>query len=157
MKPVGYMLAALAAMAVATPARACTLCTCSASTTGISFGGYDPTSPVPKDGAGSVTLSCTGLVSLAGTIDIAISPGSSGDALARRMTQGGAALNYNLYTSASRTTVWGTGSGGTGIVSAPLNGLLSFSQTVQVYGQIPAGQWPQAGPYSDSVIVTITY
>ncbi|UZW53835.1 spore coat U domain-containing protein [Sphingobium sp. JS3065] len=157
MKAVGYMLAALAGMALTPPAWACTLCSCSASTTGVSFGSYDPTSPGPKDGAGGVTLSCTGLVSLAGTIDIAISPGSSGNALARQMTQGSARLNYNLYTNASRTTIWGTGSGGTAIVSAMLTGLLSFSQTVSVYGQIPAGQWPQAGPYSDSVIVTITY
>ncbi|AJR24698.1 MULTISPECIES: spore coat U domain-containing protein [Sphingobium] len=157
MKAAGFVLAALAGMGLATPAWGCTLCSCSASTTGIGFGGYDPTSPAPKDAAGSVTLSCTGLVSLAGTIDIAISPGSSGDALARQMTQGGARLNYNLYTNASRTTVWGTGSSGTGTVTASLNGLLSFSQTVSVYGRIAAGQWPQAGAYADSLIVTISY
>lgn len=157
MKAVGYALGVLATMALATPASACTLCSCSASTTGISFGGYDPTSPSPNDGAGSITLSCTGLVSLAGTIDVAISPGASGDALARQMTQGSARLNYNLYTSASRTTVWGTGSAGTSTVSATLTGLLSFSQTVPVYGRIPSGQWPQAGSYADNVIVTITY
>lgn len=157
MKPAGYALVALASMTLAAPAWACTLCSCSASTTGVSFGGYDPSSPAPADGSGSVTLSCTGLVSLAGTIEVAISPGSSGDALARQMVQGGARLNYNLYTSASRTTIWGTGSAGTGIVTATLTGLLSFSQSVPVYGRIAAGQWPQAGGYSDSVIVTITY
>ncbi|WP_162854583.1 spore coat U domain-containing protein [Sphingobium estronivorans] len=157
MRAVGYGLAALASMIMASSASACTLCSCSASTTGISFGGYDPGATGPKDGAGSVTLSCTGLISLAGTIDITMSPGSSGTPLARQMTQGAARLNYNLYTDGSRTTVWGTGSASTGIVSATLTGLLSFSQTVSVYGRIPAGQWVQAGPYADSVIVTIAY
>lgn len=157
MKVLIYGLAAVVSMTMATPGWACTLCSCSASTTGVSFGGYDPGSSSPKDGSGSVTLSCTGVVSLAGTIDIAMSPGSSGNALARQMSQGAARLNYNLYTNSSRTSIWGTGSAGTSIVSASLTGLLSFSQTVSVYGRIPAGQWVQAGPYADSVIVTITY
>ncbi|WP_242123833.1 spore coat U domain-containing protein [Sphingobium sp. Sx8-8] len=157
MKAIGYGLVALAGMTMATPGWACTLCSCSASTTGVSFGGYDPGASSPKDGSGTVSLSCTGLVSLAGTIDMAMSPGNSGNALARKMTQGAASLNYNLYTNSSRTTIWGTGSAGTSIVSATLTGLLSFSQTVPVYGRIPAGQWVQAGPYADSVIVTITY
>ncbi|WP_375197339.1 spore coat U domain-containing protein [Sphingobium sp.] len=157
MKGIGYGLAALACMTVATPGWACTLCSCSASTTGIGFGGYDPGSSSPKDGSGSVTLSCTGLVSLAGTIEIAMSPGGSGNALSRQMSQGAASLLYNLYTNGSRTTIWGTGAAGTSTVSATLTGLLSFSQTVSVYGRIPAGQWVKAGPYADSVIVTITY
>jgi spore coat protein U-like protein len=157
MKAVGYGLAALASMTGATTGWACTLCSCTASTTGVGFGGYDPGSSSPKDGSGSVTLSCTGLVSLAGTIDVAMSPGGSGNALARQMSQGAASLNYNLYTNSSRTTIWGTGSGGTSTVSATLTGLLSFSQTVTVFGRIPAGQWVKAGPYADSVIVTVTY
>ncbi|MFC4594330.1 spore coat U domain-containing protein [Sphingobium tyrosinilyticum] len=157
MKVLGYGLTAVVSMTMPTPGWACTLCSCSASTTGVSFGGYDPGSSSPKDGLGSVTLSCTGVVSLAGTIDIAMSPGSSGNALARQMSHGAASLNYNLYSNSSRTSIWGAGSAGTSIVSASLTGLLSFSQTVSVYGRIPAGQWVQAGPYADSVIVTITY
>jgi spore coat protein U-like protein len=157
MKLIGWTLAISAGLGLASPAWGCTLCSCSASTTGISFGGYDPTASAPRDGAGSVTLSCTGVISLAGTIDIAISPGLSGDALARQMAQGSARLNYNLYTTASRTTIWGNGSSGTSTVTATLNGLLSFSQTVPVYGRIAAGQWLQAGAYADSLIVTITY
>ena len=73
------------------------------------------------------------------------------------MAQGSGRLNYNLYTTASRTTIWGNGSSGTSTVTATLNGLLSFSQTDPVYGRISAGHWPQAGAYADSLIVTITY
>lgn len=157
MKVGRYVMAGFISLTLATPARACTLCSCSAATTGVIFGDYDPTSPTPKDGAGSVTLLCVGVVSLAGTIVVAMSPGASGDALSRQMAQASARLNYNLYTDSSRTSIWGTGSGGTSTVTAPLNGLLTFSQTVPVYAQIPAHQWVHAGPYADTVIVTITY
>lgn len=157
MRSSGYGLIAVVGLSVATPASACTLCSCSASTSGVSFGSYDPTSASPKDATGTVSLSCTGVVSLFGTITVAMSPGSSGDALSRQMAQGSSRLNYNLYTDASRTTIWGNGSAGTGTVGASLTGLLTFSQTVPVYGRIAAQQWVQGGSYADSVIVTITY
>ncbi|WP_407809904.1 spore coat protein U domain-containing protein, partial [Staphylococcus aureus] len=87
-------------------------------------------------------------------IDVTLSPGISGAALARQLRQSGHQLNYNLYTDNARTIVWGDGTGGTSKVSTPLNGLLSFSVSVPVYGRIPARQWVAAGPYSDSVVVT---
>lgn len=151
------LAAAAVSLTLASPAAACTLCTCTASTSGVSFGGYDPGSGSPNDTTGTVTLNCTGVVSLLGTIDIAASPGSSGNATARQLTQGVDRLNYNLYTDNSRTTIWGTGANGTSTMSAPLNGLLFFSQSVTVYGRIPANQWVRTGAYADSIIVTITY
>ncbi len=141
------------------PAMAlCALCTCTVSTTNVAFGAYDPTSPSADDVTGTVTLNCTGLLALSGTIDIAFSPGISGTALARQLRKGSNQLNYNLYTDNARTIVWGDGTGGTSKVTStvPL-GLLSFSTSVPVYGRIPARQWVAAGAYTDSVIVTITY
>lgn len=152
-----YIVAAFAGLALSSPAKACTLCSCTASTSGVSFGSYNPGSSSPNDASGTVTLSCTGVVSLLGTIDIAASPGTSGNATARQMAQGADRLNYNLYTDSNRASVWGTGSGGTGTISATLNGLLVFSQSVTVFGRLPAQQWVRTGAYSDSVIVTITY
>ena len=147
----------VATFALSSPAAACTLCSCSASASGVSFGSYDPSGSSPTDASGTVTLSCTGVVSLLGTIDIAASPGTSGDLTARQMAQGANRLNYNLYTDSSRTSIWGTGANGTGTISAPLNGLLVFNQSVTVYGRLPARQWVKSGAYADSVIVTITY
>lgn len=149
--------AALAGLALCPQAMACTLCTCTASSSGISFGGYDPGSNSPNDASGTVRLDCTGVVSLMGTIDVAASPGTSGNASARQMAQGADRLNYNLYTDSSRTSIWGTGAGGTSTMTATLNGLLLFSQSVTVYGRLPAHQWVRSGAYADSVIVTITY
>ena len=149
--------AALAGLVLCPQAMACTLCTCTASSSGISFGGYDPGSNSPNDASGTVTLDCTGVVSLMGTIDVAASPGTSGNASARQMAQGADRLNYNLYTDSSRTSIWGTGAGGTSTMTATLNGLLLFSQSVTVYGRLPAHQWVRSGAYADSVIVTVTY
>jgi len=124
---------------------------------GINFRNYDPSGSSPTDASGTVTLSCTGVVSLLGTIDVASSTGTSSDPNARQMAQAATRLNYNLYIDSSRNAVWGTGANGTNIISAPLNGLLVFNQSVTVYGRIPGRQWVNSGVYADNVIVTITY
>lgn len=152
------LAALLIGLAFPLPAAAlCVLCSCSVSVTSASFGGYDPTSPSPDDTTSTVTINCTALVSLLGAIDVTISPGTSGNALARQMAQGANRLNYNLYTDSARTIVWGDGNGGTGKVSPPFTGLLVFNTSLPVYGRVPAGQWVAAGPYTDSVVVTIVY
>ena len=152
-----YLAATVASMFLSSPASACTLCSCTVSASGMSFGSYDPGSGSPNDASGTVTLNCTGVVALLGTIDIAASPGTSGNAMARQMAQGADRLSYNLYTDSNRSTIWGTGAGGSNTIAAPLNGLLIFSQSVTIYGRLPAQQWVRAGPYSDSIIVTIAY
>ena len=151
------LAATAVSLALSSPAAACTLCSCTASTSGLSFGGYDPGSNSPNDTSGTVTLNCTGVVSLLGTIDIAASSGASGNEAARQLAQGSDRLGYNIYPDSSRTSIWGTGANGTSTMTATLNGLLVFSQSVTVYGRIPAHQWVRSGPYADSVIVTIIY
>lgn len=150
-------LAALAGLGLSTPAWACTLCSCSASTSGMAFGAYDPTASTPTETTGTISLNCTGVVSLLGTIEVSAGGGSSGNALARTMKNGASSLNYNIYTDSPRTIVLGNGSGGTSTISAPLNGLLIFSQSITVYGRVPQNQWVQVGSYADNVVITITY
>lgn len=156
-------LAALLVAAVAfgiaapEPARACTLCSCSATTTNASFGTYDPTAPAPTDTSGTITVSCTGLVSLFGTVEIGASAGSSGNVVQRTMRQGVNSLNYNLYVDPARSIVFGNGTSGSQTITQPLNGLLIFGESVFFYGRIPARQWVRAGNYTDSVVITITY
>lgn len=140
-----------------TPARACTLCSCSATTTGVNFGSYDPTVTSPNDASGTVTINCTGVVALFGTVEVAASPGSSGVAAQRTMRSGGNALNYNLYVDPARSIIFGNGTGGTQRITRPLNGLLVFGQSVFFYGRIPPRQWARAGTHTDSIVITITY
>jgi spore coat protein U-like protein len=157
------LLAALLVSALAlgiaapSPAMACTLCSCSATTTSLHFGTYDPTSSTPSDSSGNITVNCTGLVSLFGSIDISASAGASGNEAQRTMRQGTNALKYNLYVNASRSIVFGSGAGGTQKITAQLNGLLLFGQSAAFYGRIPAKQWVKAGSYSDVIVVTVTY
>ena len=77
-----HLLRVLAALLVAAlafgitappPAHACTLCSCSATTTNANFGTYDPTAAAPADTAGTVTINCTGLVALLGSVEVAAS------------------------------------------------------------------------------------
>jgi spore coat protein U-like protein len=122
---------------------------CSVSTTAVAFGTYDPHSGTATDGVGSITLSCD--KNNAPTMTVGISTGQSGGYATRRMSAGAWTLNYNLYTSATRTTVWGDGSGGTSAPTPPGPG------TYTIYGRIAPLQNVGAGSYSDSVSVTITY
>lgn len=152
--PIAAML--LNSLAV-TPAQACTLCSCSASTTDINFGTYNPLTITPKTANATVAVNCSGIVSLLGSVDIAVSSGSSGAILDRTMKKGSDVLHYNIYTNASYTSVLGNGSGGTNLITQALTGLLIFNTSATIYGKINAQQWVAPGNYSDSIIVTITY
>lgn len=135
----------------------CFLCSCSVATNNLAFGSYTPTASSPRDANATVTVTCTSVLEIFGSADIAISAGTSTNQTSRQMANGTRRLNYNVYRDAARTQVWGNGSGGTGTVTVPLNGIILFSSSATAYGRIPAGQWVGAGSYSDSLIVTVTY
>lgn len=120
---------------------------CTVSTQGVSFGGYDPFAIQDLDGTGAVDVNCDA----ATPISVALSAGS-GSYGVRAMHAGAHVLNYNLYTDASYTTVWGDGSGVTSAVSG--NGI---SVSLPVYGRIPSGQNAHVGSYSDVIVVTLTF
>ena len=143
--------ALLAAPLIGAPAAACTI-----SGTGVAFGAYDPQSAASDDSAGTVSVNCHPSVE---SPIVALSTGQSGSYAARRMSGGSFNINYNLYTSGARTIVWGDGTGGSvtqtlsgGTVSG---GTRTFSRTI--YGRIPALQNVGAGPYSDTITLTVTF
>ena len=72
------------------------------------------------------------------------------------MKSSGNSLNYNLYTDATYTSIWGSGSGGTSSVSKT-NGSGETGSTITIYGKIPAEQDVYAGSYSDSITITISF
>ena len=121
--------------------------TCSVSSPGVSFGSYDPFSAVALNGTGTITVTCNPSASFV----ISLSPGSGSYAL-RTMTSGVHTLDYNLYTSNARTTVWGDGTAGTGTVA---NSGTTFNRTV--FGRVPALQNAFVGSYSDTITVTVVY
>jgi spore coat protein U-like protein len=113
----------------------------------VSFGSYDVFSNSNLDSTGTISINCDQFNSF----EMSLSPGG-GTYASRSMASGANRLNYNLYTDAARTTVWGDGTGGTAIVTA---GGTSASRTV--YGRIPAKQNAFVGNYSDVVIATVEF
>ena len=143
---------------------------CSVSATATAgFGVYDTLSASNNDSAGgSVTFTCYSLASLlGGTIPftIKLNNGLWGAFPQRAMNSdsGGNKLNYNLYTSTARTTIWGDGTSGTGVKSGSFHypALIGIGvkreETHYFYGRIPANQNVPAGTYSDSITVTVVY
>lgn len=131
---------------------------CLVSANNLAFGAYDPSSGTDLDLNTTVSVRCTN-----GTpFTVALNAGATtGATLAqRRMTNGTDFMNYNLYTTAGRTTIFGDGTGGTGTMSGTGAGLgIPQAQTVIVFGRIPAGQSTlSAGTYTETTITaTVTY
>jgi spore coat protein U-like protein len=75
------------------------------------------------------------------------------------MASGANTLQYNLYTTAALTTVWGDGTGATATQAGTGAGMATAS-TFKVYGQLPdsaANQAAVPASYADTITVTVTY
>jgi len=131
----------LAASATASAAN------CNVSAIGVAFGTYNVFSSTPTDITGSVTVTCNRTT----PFTIALSTGS-GTYSSRSLKSGTNILSYNLFTDATRLTIWGDGSSGTQTVSGS-----STNATFTVYGRIAARQNAKIGSYTDTVTVTVTY
>jgi spore coat protein U-like protein len=102
-----------------------------------------------NNGVGSLSIKCTGGANSV----ITLSTGQSNSFTKRVMRSGVNALNYNLYTSTAHAQVWGDGSGGSSVVATVNNGTI----TLNVFGQIPAGQDVAVGIYTDNITVTVNF
>lgn len=117
----------------------------------INFGNYNPLSASNTDATGNIQITCTNNTSYS----VALSSGGSGSYSTRQLNDGGSNnLNYNLYTSASYSTVWGDGTGSSDTVDQTGSG---NQDTLTVYGRLPAGQSVANASYSDTINVTVTY
>ena len=125
---------------------------CNISTTGVSFGNYSVFNPSATLAEGTITYQCL----LGVLIRIELDDGQSTTFTPRVMKDGTKpALSYNLYLDSNRSTIWGNGSGSTGVLSHIVTAL--FTHQARVYGRIPPQQNVQAGSYSDSVTATIIF
>jgi spore coat protein U-like protein len=117
----------------------------------VSFGTYDVYSGSHLDSTGTVTARCL----LGIGVTIGLSTGGAGSYAPRQLANGGASLQYNLYTDAVRSTVWGSGGGSTATVTILLQALVPVNRTV--HARVFAAQDIPAGLYSDSVIVSFVF
>jgi spore coat protein U-like protein len=125
---------------------------CTISTTPVSFGVYDVFSGTATDSTGTITFKCTGNAS----VTINLNKGTSTTFTPRVLTSGSNTINYNLFTDASRGTIWGDATGGTSnyVNANPAN---NQNIVVTVYGRITSGQDVSAGSYSDTITATINF
>ena len=155
------VLAALLLPLPQTASALCIVCSCSvAIDSNVAFGTYNPLPGTAADAAGHFTVTCDLIVGLLSTYSVALSKGGSGGYSPRKMSSGTNTLNYNLYTDAARTTIWGDGSGGSTIVSdrSLLFLLGHVVRPYDVYGRILANQQATfPGSFSDTITVIVTY
>lgn len=106
------------------------------------------------DVTGTISVNCT--QGSAYTIALGLGAGTGATFASRKMTSGApiTLLNYAIYTTAGRTTVWGDGTA----TSVTLPGTGSgAAQTIDAFGRIFSGQTVPALTYNDTVSVTVTY
>jgi spore coat protein U-like protein len=129
---------------------------CNVTATSVNFGAYDVFVTAPDDSTGTITILCDRNTNPVRT-SISASPNSGGfnPRQMRRISGAGLRLNYNLFTNAARTTIWGDGTSGTSTVSS--NARRNRPVTLTIYGRIPAGQDVVIGLYNETLVVTIAY
>jgi spore coat protein U-like protein len=103
------------------------------------------------DQTSTIQVACTNTTPY--NIGLDAGTGSGATVAVRKLTSGGATVNYSLYSDAGRATVWGT-TIGTDTVAATGSGA---AQSYTVYGRIPAQTTPAPGNYADTITVTVTY
>jgi spore coat protein U-like protein len=104
-----------------------------------------------NDASATFAVQCTNTT----PYNVGLNAGSTagGSIATRLMTSGSATVSYKMFSDSGRTTNWGN-TVGTDTVSGTGNG---SSQTLTVYGRVPAQTTPAAATYTDSVTVTVTY
>ena len=123
--------------------------TCLISASNLGFGTYTGSAIATTT---TVSVTCTNGT----TYNVGLNAGTAAGATVttRAMTGPGAAiLDYGLYQDSGHSTNWGN-TVGTDTKSGTGNG---SAQSMTVYGNLTANQYPTPGSYSDTITATITY
>jgi spore coat protein U-like protein len=125
-------------------------CTINSAST-LNFGNSIGVLAANVDQTSTIQVTCTNTTPY--NIGLDAGTGSGATLAVRKLTSGGATINYSLYTSNAYSTVWGI-TPGTDTVAGTGNGA---SQSYTVFGRIPAQTTPAPGTYADTITVTVTY
>jgi spore coat protein U-like protein len=134
---------------------------CRLSIEAVRFGMYNPLDDVDLlNSSGYVRIQCTSPSTGTVSYSISLGTGSSNTYSARTLRVATHFLEYNLFTTATYSNVWGDGSNG----SAPFVG--SFGVTAgatvdgpihTIYSRIVKRQYKPGGVYGDTVAVTTVF
>lgn len=121
---------------------------CQISSSNLNFGNY---SGVQLTANSTISVTCTQNQGY----DVGLDGGSGAQSVsARKMTgPGGTVLGYGLYRDANYTSNWGN-TIGSDVVHGNGSGA---TQSLTVYGKLPANQLVTPGAYADTITATITY
>ncbi len=103
------------------------------------------------DSSSTLAVQCTNTTPY--NIGLSAGLGTGATVAVRKLTNGASTINYSLYTTSARTTVWGN-TVGTDTVAGTGNGA---SQPYTVYGRVPPQTTPAPAAYTDTITVTVTY
>ncbi|MFN3944106.1 MAG: spore coat U domain-containing protein [Allosphingosinicella sp.] len=135
------------------PVSATVTANCTITTSAVSFGSVNTLSGSNVDGTGGITVTCTNGTSWSASAGAGSGTGAT--LASRRMTSGSNLLNYNLFTDAARTSIWGNGTSSTVALTGTGSGT---AQNLTIYGRVASGQTSApAGSYADTVSVTVSY
>lgn len=125
---------------------------CVVTSNNLSFGNYNPTAGGPTDATSTFDVTCTQGTSFTVGLNAGTKPGAT--VTTRQMVNGASSLGYALYSDTGRSTNWGN-TPGTDTPAATVAG--ASASIFTIYGRIPALQNVLAGPYTDTVTITINY
>ena len=103
------------------------------------------------DQTSTIQVTCTNTTPY--NIGLDAGTGTGATVATRKLTSGGATVNYTLYSDSGRSTVWGN-TVSTDTAAGTGNG---GAQSYTVYGRIPTQTTPAPGTYTDTITVTVTY
>ena len=144
--------AMLAAGLFASPAAAA-LSSCTISSAGIVFPGYNTVTRAAVDSVATVTVTCTGS-GTEGNLSLNFTGGNTGSCSPREMRSGANALGYQLFRDPARS---GSFCDGANRLDTPFDFSTGATQTrtYTVYGRVTANQNPPWGSYSDTLTLTL--
>lgn len=132
--------------------------TCFVTASPLNFGVLTLQNLANVDSTGTVEISCNN-PNISYTVLLSAGGGSYAQ---RRMTANGQILAYNIFTTATYTSIWGDGTSGTstvvGTVASNANGQNNRGLHT-LYGRVPLSSIREAyrGAYADTIAVTIIY
>lgn len=159
------LLLLVAAFAWLTPLKAdalvCSIlgCSCTVTADPLDFGDINPLDGA-QNGEGEIEVDCTGIAELHPTMVVRMQSGDHGTIPARKMKMDNANyyLDYNIYTTSQRNTVWGNGTtGSTVTVTGNLLVIGHWVQARAVHALVSPTTATRPGEYSDHVVVRIDW
>jgi spore coat protein U-like protein len=149
-------------------AKAASNVLCEVGLNSVSFSAYNPFSAAPADSeTGSIQIKCRALgpgASSSVSYVIGLSSGQSPQNTPWRTMRGGPlneTIEYNLYTSAGRSAVWGELAASQGVSGSvtgiPVTGAEVSGTPHTIYARMPPRQRKAPGLYTDLIQITVAY